>query len=301
MGELVKLELIANGNALDISDIDNYVWQGHSGFGLANLHRLILRGPQQHGDTDMGYLFDPRIIQLNIRLMGTDLDDLYDKQQELTGYANPNTNSTISLRFTRIAANIVRQIDAYVVAGLDFASSQRHGFTVLEGITLRASDPSWYDPSGVAFDFVAGGGSAALVIPKLIPFSMGASTIDNSQAFGYAGTSDSFPVITITGPVTDLVITNNTTGEKLDFTGVTIAGGKVYTIDTRYPYKTVVDEAVANKNGELTVDSNLASFHLAGRRPGENSRSNSIHVTGSAVSGATQINLAYFTRYISGA
>lgn len=70
-------------------------------------------------------------------------------------------------------------------------------------------------------------------------------------------------MITVDGPINDLVITNNATGEKLDFTGDSVAVGKQRIIDLRYGNKTVVDELGADCIALLTTDSDLATWHLA--------------------------------------
>jgi phage-related protein len=97
--------------------------------------------------------------------------------------------------------------------------------------------------------------------------------------------------VIVTGAATSLKITNTTTGDKLDFTGSTIGTGTVYTIDTRYGYKTVTDGAGANQLSKLTTDSNLATFRLI---PGDNS----INVTGTGLDSNSKIVLQYNTRYI---
>lgn len=299
MGSLVKLELIANGQRLDISDIANFVWQGHAGFGLANLHRLLIRGPQQMGDTDMGFLLDPRMIQLTTRLMGASIDDMYSKQDQLLRIVNP-TNSPISVCFTRIAAGIIRQLDAFAVGGLDFPSAQREGFTMVEQLMLRCPDPTWYDPTPGYQGFSLGGGAGTWAIPWAIPWAIGASTINQSAQINYPGTADSFPWLTITGPITNPVITltDASGSQKLDFTGITIPAGHSYTIDTRYPYKTVLYDDGTNKVGDLTTDSVLATFSFNACLPGETTHANSVTVTGSSANAATRIDLNWMNRYI---
>ncbi|HSQ87278.1 phage distal tail protein, partial [Romboutsia sp.] len=47
------------------------------------------------------------------------------------------------------------------------------------------------------------------------------------------GNVTSYPVITIAGPCADFIIKNETTGEKLDFTGLELLDGDVLVIDNR--------------------------------------------------------------------
>ena len=64
------LEILRGGNALVITDMDRYVLEDYDGFGMPPSHRLTERGPLQHGETDLGYLLDPRLIQIAVKLAG---------------------------------------------------------------------------------------------------------------------------------------------------------------------------------------------------------------------------------------
>lgn len=107
------------------------------------------------------------------------------------------------------------------------------------------------------------------------------------------GTWDEYPMIVLTGPMNDPVLTNTTTGEILSFTGATIPAGAAYLIDTRYGHKTVEDTTGANQIGKLANASDLSTFHL---RPG----ANFLQVSFSGgTTAASQVNLTYYDRYIA--
>ena len=114
---------------------------------------------------------------------------------------------------------------------------------------------------------------------------------DVSKTINNAGNYLALPIVTITGPATDAVLTNVRTGEILDFTGVTIAAGDTYTIDCRYGLKTVKNAAGTNKIADLTSTSDLATFHL---EPGDNS----FTLEGTGTDANTQVTVAYNPRYI---
>jgi hypothetical protein len=119
-----------------------------------------------------------------------------------------------------------------------------------------------------------------------------------TSSITYTGTAIEYPVITVTGPIADCVITNTTTGEVLDFTGVTIAAANVYTIDLRYGYKTVVNQAGVNKIADLTAASDLAIWHLE-IAPIASGGVNAIGVAGTATTAATEVAITYYKRYVS--
>lgn len=113
----------------------------------------------------------------------------------------------------------------------------------------------------------------------------------------YDGDFDSYPVITITGPITSPVITNTTTGDVLNFTGGTVGSAEVWTVDTRYGRKSVLSGTVS-KAQYLSNDSDLATFRLVAD-PLATGGTNVIAVGGSATSGSTSVSIAYYNRYMS--
>ncbi len=118
-----------------------------------------------------------------------------------------------------------------------------------------------------------------------------------SKTITYNGSFAEYPVITILGPITDPVLTNVSTDETLDFTGITIAAGNTYVIDCRFGYKTVKNTAGTNKIADLTAASDLATFHL-GADPEVSGGANAFTLTGTGVTAATTVTVAYYNRYV---
>jgi hypothetical protein len=117
------------------------------------------------------------------------------------------------------------------------------------------------------------------------------SALSLSDTINNPGSYSALPIIIITGPATDAVLTNVRTGEILDFTGVTIAAGDTYTVDCRYGYKTVKDAAGTNKISDLTTTSDLATFHL---EPGDNA----FTLVGTGTDANTQVTVRFNPRHI---
>lgn len=284
----MTLELIRGGTAYSLDDGTYCQWTGDDGWGIAPLHRLTERGPLQHGDTDRGYRLDPRVGQLALIILADTEDAMYAARDTLMGLFAPT--AALALRWT--LATRTRQIDVHLVGGMTMSSTERGVWAQKVAVTLRAPDPTFYDPAGEGVAFSLGGGSDALEIPLEVPMVVGASTIDASAVVTNDGNWLSYPhLVRITGPIEDCVIVNGTTGEKLDFTGVTLGGGEWLDLDLRYGRKTVVDEAGANRIADLTSDSDLATWHL---EPG----ANSIRVTGINATEATKIEISFFERYV---
>ncbi len=124
----------------------------------------------------------------------------------------------------------------------------------------------------------------------------GTAFLTDTQIINYVGTWKSLPVLIITGPIFTPRIDNLTTGEKLEFSS-NIAAGRVVTIDLAYGVKSVTDDLGNNLIGQLTTDSDLATFHIAPDPEAPNGV-NQIQIQGGgAVPGETSVELRYFTRY----
>lgn len=284
------LTWIRDGVRYPLDGTDDIWFVGQEGWGMAPLHRLVERGPQQHGDTDRGFRLDPRVANIVLKVLGDDHGDLYTKRNALIEMFGPGETGG-SLEWA--VGSVVRRIDCHYVGDMGFASGDREGFDQRVAVTLKAPDPTFYDPEAEAQTFNLGGGGSGFVVPMPVPHKVGASTIDAVSVVDYEGNWRAFPhLIRITGPITDCVITNETTGESLPFkTGVAIAAGDYYDIDCRFGEKTVEDSNGDNKIADLDEDNDLATWHL---RPG----TNSIRVTGTDVTQSTRVAINWLTRYL---
>lgn len=141
----------------------------------------------------------------------------------------------------------------------------------------------------VTVPFALSGSAGGMVIPLAIPWAVGSPTIDVHQTLTCENPTETLAIYTITGPITNPVIENETTGCKLDLTGTTIAAGSAYIIDTIAVPKTVVDDAGVDRSANLTADSNLSTMHLA---PG----ANVFHLTGAGATAATAMTCGYLRK-----
>lgn len=287
-------QLIRGTTELDISDLINYHVVEFDGFGMSPVRRLTQRGPLQNGDTDVGFRLDPRTMRVAVLAYSSTPAAMHTKREQLLGLLRPGTDA-VKLRWTYANAGgtVQRQIDCHVQGGLSLGSSGLIKNNWRDVVEFRASDPTWYDPAGGSVQFAQTGGGTPMPIPLLVPITFGASTLNGSAviALSDANAWDTFPIIYVTGPITGLVLTNTSTGDKLDFTGSSVGSGVTYTIDLRYGYKTVIDSTSTNRINQLTSDSNIATWRLV---PGNNT----ITATGTSIDANTRIYIQYNTRYI---
>jgi hypothetical protein len=269
--------------------------------GLPPVRRIKERGSQQHGSTDVGFLLDERMLNLALLVLGDTPAETATNRRRLAHILKPLQDTPIKIRVTG-DDGLVRQIDTNVAGMVDFPNTlaERIGASQLVVAQFEAADPIPYDPTlnNVTFDNTAF--SAGMAVPMIVPLTLTVpSTINSVQSVTYAGDWETFPYIYLTGPMNGPIITNETTGKVLDFTGTNLAGGDVWTIDLRYGQKKITDQNNVLKNAALTDESDLITWSLipADDAPGG---INDIRVTiTGGVTSASRARLEYYDKYPS--
>jgi len=290
----MDLTIVLSGGNVSLSDGTVATLEAHDNLGGAPLSRMRERGPMQHGERDAGYRLDPRVFSLRFGVHGSSRSDLDTRRETLLGYLTPARD--ITLQFT-LDNGDVRRLDCHAVGAPMSHDAQQYWEALPVAVQFRAADPTFYGSTGQSQVFSIEGDG--LPVPVPVPFDVGPDALDETVTISYGGSIWSYPYkIRIEGPITDPVITNVDTGDKLDFTGITIANGDYYDIDCRYGYKTVEDSGGTDRRYNLTDDSNLATFHL-GADPEVASGDNDIQVTGSEVDSNTEVTLYWYERFDS--
>lgn len=458
-----QLDAIVNGGTLSLSDGDPFSFEILEGIGIASTRRLTERGPQQHGDTDIGMRLDPRNVTLSLNFFASSGSALDAHRDTLRSYFKPTVNTPVSLRVTRDDGE-VRQIDTFTtgLADIPLTYERRPGNMHKATFQLRAADPLFYAPTqntiSMAGTSLADWEQAALTIgtanildhvespsqgqawtdngtitagnPWTVVFRSGKEAftgtaqyafsagdnevefrIDNAtqpefynarwhtndgraitgfelmaegthnyfmvmdgtagrlyrdnvqignaslggttdytlvttggkwrertgassqwveelpraaiydialsanqranlnitmagttgiqaetQDLVYDGDFEEYPIITINGPISDPLITNITTNEKLDFTGITLAENESIIVDLRYGNKQVYDLGGDNRIDDLSTDSNLETWHIA-PNPEAAGGTNVIQLAGTAPGTAFSLDIDYYDRY----
>lgn len=158
----------------------------------------------------------------------------------LVDVMNPvNDDDTVRLGKIQVQSVLgdVREIECAYASGLEMAEkiNDSSGPTFQRvPISFTAFDPYWQDPSPSSKTFTV------TSVPKffpIFPLHLTASQLVVDDVVVNAGSVKTWPVWTITGPGTDIVLTNLTTGQKLDFGSHALGTGEVLTVDTRPGHK----------------------------------------------------------------
>jgi len=290
------LSVIVEGQRYPLDDGTYVYWMSDSGMGMPQVTNIISKSSLQHGSTWLDYRLRERVIRLVLYLKSGSLQSLYQQRDQLLRILAAR-NKPIILELD--TGSKILRIDTYYHGGLDFPSTDRDGYSQNVSIDLLAPDPVWYSVLPSACTINLGGGGTGLAIPMSVPHSVGSSVANINYPINYYGSWDSYPhLVRITGPITDCKITNTATGDKLDFTGTTIADGTYYDIDLRWGYKTIKDNSGNNKLSKLTSDSNLSTWRLVAPIDGSLYRVNTINITGTGINANTKVDISYIERYI---
>ena len=286
--ELVKPtgELLELTNPYRLRDID--------GLGMSPLEHRSQRGPFQHGETYLSSWLRPRTVTFSLALTGTQLS-VWERRAALVALM-VSLEDGFELLAT-LPDGSERKIALRYLRGLEMAVRQEHWIRYQPvAFQAVAHRPLWFDPDEVLWGYALEAGCGDWAFPLGFPEGFGTSMIDVVEVKQYFGTWMAFPTITVDGPITNLVIENETTDEKLDFTGYTLASGQTMTIDLRYGYKTVEREDGSSLIDKLTTDSDLGTWHIAAH-PEATDGYNTIAVQGSNADLNTQISFQFYTQY----
>jgi hypothetical protein len=250
--------------------------------GTPPVQRWLYRHHQADGGVDQGFRLEPRRLAWEL-FVQDEVETAFDaKLQALYRLFKPYEEA-LKIKVTR-SGGAVRQLDCFVQGPVELAQSNQLGFSGIVKVPLVAPDPLWYAPTQ----------------------KFATTTIPTSGAtfnVGTQGNYETWPVITVTGPVADLVLTTSMVNvyrsvtAVIDLTGVSIAAGDTRVIDLRPGKKTVVDSAGANKLSEM-VNQSWVNFRLW-PAPFKASGTNTISYTWSSRSTGAFVQFGYYDRYVS--
>lgn len=224
----------------------------------------------------------PRELGIPVTIRGDSRDDLRANLRSLASDLYAGRGDGV-LRITAPSGD-VREVTGRFVSGLEGAEAS----PVLDkaALVFRAPDPYWQDGETISVSYSLG--SPTPFFP-FFPLTLAPETVFGTTTVDNDGDVPAWPVWTIVGPGTSVVLSNDTTGESLTLT-YTLASGEAVVIDTRPGAKTVTLDDGSNLYGSL--DNTSTMWALA-------EGSNTVSVTFNTSTVDSYVSLAYRRRYLA--
>ena len=249
--------------------------------------------PEQPGSRLRVVRIGPREVAVPVWFRGTSASDLRAELRRWLGRLNPS-KGTGRLRNTA-PDGVVRDLYCVYAGGMELVEDDDTAGVVWQKamVIFRGHDPYWYDSASTVATYTIGV-SPATFFP-IFPMRLSSSDVFADATINNTGDVEAWPVVTITGPGSDPVLRNLTTGEVTQFSGLTLAGGEMLTIDTR-PNNAVFPAGKTVKKGDgtnlfpyLTDASSL--WPLA-------EGSNSVRLELSSATSSSSVTLSYQRRFL---
>lgn len=275
-----------DGTTRDLTaGVDTKVLSGRVGAFMPPVAFVEDTVPLQPGARLREVRFRPREVDLVMMAQAASASALRTLLRSSLHWFDP-TRGEGTLR-VQVDGGIERELRCRYAGGLELSESQRENGRIWQKfvLTLRAVDPFWYGRNAIVATYLAATGGSFFPI---LPLRLASSTIFADAIVTNAGDVEAWPVWTITGPGSGLVLSNQTTNKRLALTQA-LLGGETVTIDTRPGQKTVRKNDGANLFGSLSSDSSLWSLQVG---------DNSIRVELSGSTTASSVVLSYYTRYL---
>ena len=185
-----------------------------------------------------------REVFLPLLLAADTADDLRTLKRRVAKLLSPKAGDvTVTVNH----GDDTRLIDGRFASGFD-GPVTGDPLTTAVGVVLRCSDPWWQAPETTVEQFDANPSKPLLSATEdFFPMEVTGSQAIGDVTITNPGDTDAWPIIDITGPGTDLVMTNTTLG--LSFGLSDVAVGETLTVDTRRGVQTLVDD-----NGDAAWD-----------------------------------------------
>jgi hypothetical protein len=241
--------------------------------------------PSAHGASDDTRFYGPRTMEVVGRVLATDTASLWPLVDALKGALR--LGSWHVLKFRRAGLTYDERALVRVDSPVDIPLVLGSVRMVTFGVSLFAPDPRIYSDtlsSGV-YDPTTTGGSS-LTFPVTFPVSFGGDDSSATLDVVNEGNIDTPAVFTITGPVVNPVIVNETTGERITTTGLDLSEGEEVIIDAAARSVNLA-VGIGAARPDLIDSSRTDWFELA---PG----TNQLRMTGTGMSsGATSLAVEY--------
>lgn len=260
LGDVIHIAT-ADGNELYFTDQD-FKLLAYGNLGASPTEFITRRGYKQNGSTEVDFLLQSRTISVELwRSAACDRQTYWDNRAALHEFLRPNRNGPIIFTLRTPNGNL-RSIVVRADPGLTFpAAPQNNNWAIQEQMDFIAFDPLFRSTAQSTITLTSTT-QTQLVFPITFPISFGTSGLFLVTGnITYLGTWASYPIITLTGPYTRAVLTNQQTGVVI-YMSVAIAAGEQRIIDLTPGAQSITDASGNNKFSDLGAGSNLIDFAI---------------------------------------
>jgi hypothetical protein len=257
-----------------------FVPKGTKGLGLTKPELVFEKHPYSPGSR-LRYIRTPEAeLTLPLVISKTTIAEAMTAAEEIRNWffsGNEFGLHPIYIRVQRPQDSTQRQIQVYYNGGLEGDMDEGTPTYIPYAISLMAPEPLWTDIDATELNYT----NTSISVPL---------TISNP------GDEDTHPIFVITGPATNISVTNVTTGKIISLTangGVTLTAGESVTIDTRPATERttlpIVDQFGASLYSKLTPGSSLLNWFVAGN--------NQVIVSATGTTSSTAFSITFTPKY----
>jgi hypothetical protein len=273
------------GTATELSlcrDLEFFVPVGLDGRFSPPVNVQSIATPLQDGGVYLGSRFESRTLTLNGYIFGANRGEVRSNFRLLSSALNAKNGEKT---FRVITDDAVTRDITCIHTG-DFSGTESTtGRVVFQPVSLTffATDPFWTDSADQTLTFTAGEESGWFPLF----FDLAASDIYSTATIDNDGDIEAWPIWVITGPASDIVLRNLTTGDYWSWSE-TLATGAILTIDTRPGHKSVLDQT---GNSQMwAMDGEFWQFSTG---------KTNVRVELNGADSTTAVSLSYRQRYLS--
>ncbi len=279
--------ITSGGENVDLSSDPYEVLIGRQGIFMPNYQFYETQVPDQPGSRLTNVLAQPREMDLPLMVRGATRSAYLANVRSLATKIHTG-NGDGMLKVTS-ADGTVRTLTCRYKRGLEMTGQPDYEALTWNRVilTFRAMDPFWYAISPVV-DTWSLSTSTGYFLP-MPPLRVTSSAIFADVTVANDGDVESWPVWTINGPGSLIVIENFDTFKKIDLP-VSLSLGESIAIDTRPNIKTVVKNDGTNLFPSLTSDSSLWPLQRG---------NNGVRVTMNGANASSSVVLSFYPRFLS--
>jgi hypothetical protein len=251
MEEILWIE--PDGTQHNLLDIPNTAVNiGRAGFDMPPVRHIMKAVPFRHGKRHEAVVTDERRFDLPIHFSAVSWELLRARIHEVERMFWPDTEQGMGKLRINMPDGTGREIECYYESGLQGnEGTDRQGINwTNKVITLLAPDPFW--KATAASQQIYTQGTPAEFFP-LLPIKLSSTSIFSDATANNLGDVETWPVWTIEGPMTRIILTNESYSPErvIDLT-YTLLAGETITIDTSESARTVTLDDGTDLYSELT-------------------------------------------------